>query len=92
MCDLARFDRSHVGGIESHYRNGIAGKCCKLNLIACTLVMHQNDSANITSSQSLRRQIMLQYDEVHFMAHDHPASVTGHRSHIWYRSGFGVMQ
>ena len=67
MCDLARFDRSHVGGIESHYRNGIAGKCCKLNLIACTLLMHQHDGANVTSGKPLLGQITLQNDEGQFI-------------------------
>jgi hypothetical protein len=69
MYDLARFDRAHVGRIEGHDGNGIAGERCKLNLIACTPLVNQHDSANVTSGKSLRGQIPLQYDEVHFIDH-----------------------
>src|SRR5438067_488884 len=69
MNDLARLDRAHVGRIEGHDRNGIAGKRRKLNLIACTLPMHQHDGANVTGGKPLLGQIMLQNDEVQFVDH-----------------------
>ena len=36
--------------VEAHDSNGIARQSCELNLIACALLMHQHDGANITSS------------------------------------------
>ena len=49
MNDLARRDRTHVGRIEGHDGNGIARERRKLNLITCTLLMHQHDRADAAS-------------------------------------------
>jgi hypothetical protein len=69
MNHLARLDWAYFGCIEGHDSNGIACERRKLDLIACTLLMHQHDSANVTTGKPHLGQITLQNDEVQFIDH-----------------------
>lgn len=69
MNDLAWRDRSYIGRIEGHDRNGVTRERREFNFIAGTLLMHQYNGANITSGQPLFGQIALQDDEIQFIDH-----------------------
>src|SRR5580700_10322985 len=69
MDDLACLHRSHVGRIKCDDRNRIARERRELDLVACTLLVHQHDGADVAGGKSLRGQIAFQYDEVQLIDH-----------------------